>query len=83
MSKIQFNELATTKSELNLLSDRETGAVVGGYGYDRNAVRNYYASNINIATIVQVNNNINIQIAFNGDNYNVANLTNNAGANQG
>lgn len=79
MSKIQFNELQATQSELSTLNESETGDVVGGYGYYRN-YRNEVLNNINIATIVQVNNNINVQIAFGGDNFNVANLRNNAGA---
>ena len=82
MSKIQFNELQATQSELSTLSDRETGTVVGGNGYYRQ-IRNDIVNNINVATIVQVNNNINVQIAFNGDNFNFANLRNNAGASQG
>ena len=82
MSKIKLTELQAPKSELNQLSDRETGAVVGGYDYYRE-LRNDIVNNINIANIVQVNNNVNIQIAFNGDNFNVANLNNSAGAFQG
>jgi|GEM_PF-6938963 len=82
MSKIQFNELQATQSELSTLNESETGTVVGGYDYYRN-YRNEVINKINIATIVQVNNNINVQIAFNGDNFNVANLRNNAGAFQG
>ena len=79
MSKIKLTELQAPKSELNQLSDRETGAVVGGYDFYRE-IRNDIVNDINIANIVQVNNNVNIQIAFNGDNFNVANLNNNAGA---
>ena len=83
MSKIQFNELQTTNSELNVLSDRQSTEIVGGYaGYYRE-IRNEVVNNINIANIVQVNNNVNVQIAFNGDNFNVANLSNSAGAFQG
>lgn len=82
MSRIQIAELKETKSELNLLDDRSTGAIVGGYGYYQ-SLRNDIVNNINIATIVQVNNNINIQLAFNGDNFNIANLNNNAGATLG
>jgi hypothetical protein len=81
MSKIQINELQAS-SELNQLSDRETLTVVGGYGYYGNKIRNEVVNDIDIANIVQINNNINIQIAFGGDNYNVANLSNNAGATQ-
>lgn len=83
MSKIQIAELKETKSELNLLDDHSTGEVVGGYGNYYRGLRNDIINNINIATIVQINNNINIQIAFNGDNFNIANLNNNAGANLG
>ena len=82
MSKIKFAQLQETNSELSTLSDRETGTVVGGNGYYRQ-IRNDIVNNINIATIVQINNNINVQIAFNGDNFNIANLNNNAGASQG
>lgn len=80
MSRIQIAELENN-AELNLLNDRETSAVVGGYDYKK--LRNDIVSNINIANIVQINNNINIQIAFNGDNFNVANLNNRAGADLG
>ena len=83
MSKIKFTELTATKSELNQLSDRETETVVGGYSDYYRDVRNDIVNNINVANIVQVNNNVNVQIAFNGDNFNVANLNNNAGAFQG
>ena len=82
MSKIQLNELQTTPSELNQLSPRETASVVGGNSFYRQ-IRNDIVNNVNIANIVQVNNNVNIQIAFNGDNFNIANLNNNAGAVQG
>lgn len=77
MSKIQIAELQEVNSELNSLSDRETGAVVGGKRSVLNGI------NLNLANIVQINNNINVQIAFNGDNFNIANLNNNAGASQG
>ncbi|MDJ0590780.1 MAG: hypothetical protein QNJ72_12400 [Pleurocapsa sp. MO_226.B13] len=83
MSKIQFAELQETKSELNQLSSTETSAVVGGYNPYYRQIRNDIVNDIDIATIVQINNNINVQIAFNGDNFNVANLNNNAGAFQG
>ena len=84
MSKIQFGELQKTDSQLNQLSDRETANIVGGKrgGYYRK-IRNDITNNINVATIVQINNNVNVQIAFNGDNFNIANLNNNAGASQG
>lgn len=72
MSKIQITELQASQSELNLLDDCQTGNVVGGYK----------DLGINLANIVQINNNINVQIAFGGNNYNVANLNNNAGATQ-
>lgn len=81
MSKIQISELQASQSELSQLNDCQTGKVVGGYGYYK-GYRNDIANNIDIASIVQINNNINIQIAFGGDNYNVANLRNNAGAYQ-
>ena len=82
MSKIKFAQLQATDSELSVLNHEETGAVVGGSDYYRQ-IRNEFISNINIANIVQINNNVNVQIAFNGDNFNVANLNNNAGATQG
>ncbi|MDJ0571991.1 MAG: hypothetical protein QNJ53_23500 [Pleurocapsa sp. MO_192.B19] len=72
MSKIQIAELQEVNSELNLLSDRETSMVVGGY-------RNYFG-NFDFTNIIQINSNINVQIAFNGDNFNLANLNNNANA---
>ena len=80
MSKIKLNELQAPKSELSQLSNSETGAVVGGYGSYYRELRNDIVNDINIANIVQVNNNVNVQIAFNGDNFNVANLNNSAGA---
>lgn len=82
MSRIKFAQLQETNSQLSTLNEQETGAVVGGRGYYRK-LRNDIRNSINIATIVQVNNNINVQIAFNGDNFNIANLNNNAGASQG
>ena len=78
MSKIKITKLEKPQSELNLLSDRDTGEIVGGRNY-----RKQFRNNIKISTIVQLNNNINIQLAFNGDNYNLANLNNNAGSSQG
>ena len=83
MSKIKFTELQASKSELNQLSQSETGAVVGGFSSYYREIRNDIVNNINIANIVQVNNNVNVQIAFNGDNFNVADLDNSAGASQG
>lgn len=80
MSKIQIAELRETSSKLNILNAQETSTVVGGYDYNsgyRREVRNAYIGDINIIT--QVINNINIQIAFGGDNFNVANLSNTAG----
>jgi hypothetical protein len=71
MSKIQITELQASQSELNVLDDRQTGTVVGGYW-----------KGFNFANVVQINNNINVQIAFGGDNYNWSNLNNNAGATQ-
>jgi hypothetical protein len=72
MSKIQINELQESKSELNVLDDGQTSNVVGGY------------LDFDIANIVQVNNNINVQVAIGGgSNYNWSNLGNNAGADQG
>ena len=82
MSKIKFDELQVTNSQLSTLDEQETGAVVGGRGYYRR-LRNDIRNSINISNIVQINNNINIQLAFNGDNFNIANLNNNAGASQG
>lgn len=72
MSKIQITELQASQSELNVLDDCQTGNVVGGYG----------DFGINLSNLVQVNNNINVQIAFGGSNYNWSNLNNNAGATQ-
>ena len=84
MSKIQFSELQKTDSQLSQLSDRETANVVGGGRGDYyRKIRNDITNKFNIATIVQINNNVNVQLAFNGDNFNIANLNNNAGANQG
>lgn len=80
MTKIQVNELQTTQSEFNLLSDRQTSAVVGGNSFDRE-IRNTFGG-INVSNIFQINNNISINIAFDGDIFNVNNQTNNAGANQ-
>ncbi|BAZ43775.1 hypothetical protein NIES4102_07770 [Chondrocystis sp. NIES-4102] len=76
MSKIQIAELATSTSELNVLSDRATGDIVGGYGKG-------WAKKLSFANIIQINNNINIQIAFGGSNYNWTNQGNNAGTSQG
>ena len=78
MSKIQIAELEKVNSEFNELNEREVGQIVGG----RN-VRNRFFGGINIANIVQVNNNINIQIAFGGSNYNWSSLTNNGNSTQG
>lgn len=77
MSKIQLTELKSTNSELNLLSDCETTAIVGG-----REVRNYWGG-VNISNIVQINNAININLNFgNGDIYNTNILTNRAGSRQ-
>jgi hypothetical protein len=78
MSKIQIAELEKVNSELNELNEREVGQIVGG----RN-VRNRFFDGINIANIVQVNNNINIQIAFGGSNFNYSYLINNGNSTQG
>ncbi|MGL5078164.1 MAG: hypothetical protein ACRDBG_20390 [Waterburya sp.] len=71
MSKIQITELQASQSELNVLDAHQTDTVVGGYweGFD-------------FSNVVQINNNINVQIAFGGDNYNWSNLNNNAGTTQ-
>ncbi|MGL4881125.1 MAG: hypothetical protein ACRC8K_08660 [Waterburya sp.] len=74
MSKIQITELQATNSELNVLNDQDTGAVVGGYGA---------WGGVKLANIVQINNAINVQVAINGDNFSTQNLNNKAGANQG
>ena len=77
MSKINISELKPSKSELKVLNETETTGVLGG----RRRIRNSF--NQNIAQIVQVNNFVNIQIAFgNGSNSSVGILTNNAGVNQ-
>ena len=78
MSKIQIAELQKVNSEFNELSDREVGQIVGG-----RKIRNRYFGGINIANTVQVNNNINIQIAFGGSNFNWSDLTNNGKSTQG
>jgi hypothetical protein len=78
MSKIQIAELEKVNSEFNELNEREVGQIVGG----RN-VRNRFFDGINIANIVQVNNNINIQIAFGGSNFNYSYLINNGNSTQG
>ena len=78
MSKITFAELQKVNSEFNLLDERETTAIIGGRDYYKKFRKSY--GNINIVNVVQINNNINVQIAFNGDNFNVSNLNNNAGA---
>lgn len=78
MSTIQINELQVTNSELNLLHENETGAIVGGRRNIRNAI-----GNTQIANIFQVNNNVTLQFAFGGgSNFNVTNQTNNAGVQQ-
>jgi hypothetical protein len=74
MSKIQIAELEKVNSELNELNEREVGQIVGG--------RRGFGG-INIANIVQVNNNINVQVAIGGSNYNWSNLNNNGNSNQG
>ena len=83
MSKIKFTELQAPESQFSQLNERETGSVVGGFSDYYRELRNDIVNNVNVANIVQVNNNVNIQIAFNGDNFNVANLGNSAGATQG
>jgi len=86
MSKIQITELQASTSELNVLSDRETGNVVGGHGKGKGKGKGLYKgvlSSLNLTNIVQINNNINIQVAIGGDNYNFSNLGNNAGSSQG
>jgi hypothetical protein len=73
MSKIQITELQETKSELNLLNDNDTNAVVGGYGD---------FGGVNIAVPIQINNNINLQFSLFGDNYSYSNQSNNSGIGQ-
>ncbi|WP_019505016.1 hypothetical protein [Pleurocapsa sp. PCC 7319] len=72
MSKIQIAELQELNSELSLLSDRETGTVIGGHR------KRYF--NFEFTNIVQINNNVNVQVSFGGDNFNVSVLSNDAGA---
>ena len=71
MSRIQISELKQNASELKVLSERESGAIIGGN--DTVDEINLY---IDISTIFQINNNINVQIAINGDNLNLAELNN-------
>lgn len=77
MSRINIAELQPNQSEFNVLSIPETDLVYGG----RRAIRNSF-TNVQIASIIQVNNNVTVQIAFGGSNINISNLTNNAGVNQ-
>jgi hypothetical protein len=74
MSKIQITELQASKSELNVLDDRQTGTVVGG---------NALWGGVNLANVVQVNNAVSVQVAIGGDNYSFQNLNNDAGVEQG
>jgi hypothetical protein len=73
MSKIQITELQAPQSELNVLDDCQTNEVVGGYGL---------WGGVNVANIVQIQNNVAVQVAIGGDNINFANLNQNAGATQ-
>jgi hypothetical protein len=73
MSKIQITELQESKSELNLLDDCQTGNVVGGYGDFK----------LNLGNLVQVNNNITVQVALGGSNYNWTSQTNKGELEQG
>jgi len=77
MSRIQIAELEKVNSEFSELNDREVAQIVGG----RN-IRNNYFGGINVNNTVQVNNFINVQIAFNGNNYSVGILTNGNTTNQ-
>lgn len=72
MSKIQITELQETKSELNLLNDNDTGAVVGGY--------KDFGINININPQFNIYNNF--QFSLFGDNYSWSNQGNNSSTNQ-
>lgn len=75
MSRIKIADLYQNACELEVLSDREIGAIVGG-----NDTVNEINIPINASIIFQINNNINVQIAINGDNFNVADLINNGEA---
>ena len=70
MSRIKIADL--DQSQLEVLSDRETMAIIGG-----SKQGNTINFSINISPIFQINSNINVQIAINGDNFNLANLSNN------
>lgn len=72
MSKIKITELKPNFSELKLLNERETSAIIGGS--DMVNEINFF---IDVSTIFQINNNINVQVAINGDNLNLADLSNN------
>lgn len=71
MSRIQIVDLNQNTSELRVLSDREISGIVGGED-----TVNEINIPINVSIIFQVNNNINVQIAINGDNLNLADLNN-------
>ena len=76
MSKINILELQPAKSELTVLNNDETGLVMGG----RRRIRNQFINQSNNALIFNVNNLVNIQLAFGGgSNTSVNTITNNAG----
>lgn len=77
MSRIKIAELKQV-SELKVLSDRETSAIIGGSEIENeiDLPEINLSLSIDVSAIFQINNNISVQVAINGDNFNVADLSN-------
>lgn len=73
MSGIQIADLNqnASKSKIEELSDRDTKAIFGG-----NEIISDTNVSVEVNNIFQINTNINVQIAINGDNFNLADLSN-------
>ena len=73
MPIIKIADLKPNASELEILSERETMAIAGSYD---TANKIDFDVNVDVRTNIQINNNLNFQIAVNGNNFNLAELSN-------
>ena len=77
MPIIKIADLKPNASELKTLSERETMAIAGS---DDTANKIDFDVNVDVDVDVriniQINNNLNFQIAINGNNFNLAELSN-------
>ena len=73
MSRIKIADLQPNASMLKTLTERETIAIVGGSNTNTANKINFI---IDVQINFQINNNISFQIAANGNNLNLAELSN-------